>query len=177
MTQEQPSKYICIGCITGAQGLKGCVRVRAFTQDPLDITSYGPLLDEEGHPLFDLHLMHKAKDTVVVARIEGVNTREEAESHRGTNLYVPRENLPDVEEDETYYHSDLKGLQVLDPSSTLLGIIQEVHDFGAGVVLEVLQDETKKSFMLPFRSEMVPVVNVKEGHIQVNPDACEIFFS
>lgn len=173
MAQNNQSKYVCVGCITGAHGIKGCVKVRSFTEDPLHMNAYGPLLDEEGQFLFDLEPLHMAKDTVLVARIEGVTSREAAEKLKNTNLYVPRSVLPEVEE-ETYYHSDLIGLTVLDSNKTPVGHVKEVHDFGAGILLEIEQ-AGQKTFLIPFKQETVPVVDLKEGHIQVDAETLEAF--
>ena len=46
----------------------------------------------------------------MVARLKGVADRNAAETLRNTDLFVPRDRLPPIEEADTYYHADLVGL-------------------------------------------------------------------
>lgn len=173
MAQTQTSQYICVGCITGPQGLKGQVKVKTFTEDPFDITSYGPLLNAEGHPLFSIKILRHAKGPMVIAAIEGVESRTAAESLRNTEFYVDRSHLPELEEE--YYQQDLQGLQVVDQNQSPLGHVTAVHDFGAGHVLEVLPAGGGKTCMLPFRKEICLTVDLSSGIIEVSQESFEAF--
>ena len=44
------AERICVGAIAGAFGVRGEVRVTAYTADPLALTAYGPLLRADGSP-------------------------------------------------------------------------------------------------------------------------------
>ena len=101
---------ILMGAIAGVHGVRGEVKVKSFTADPLAIAAYGPLFDEQGRS-FALKLSQKAaKDTVVIARIDGVSDRNAAEALKGKRLYAPREALPAIEDATEFYASDLIGL-------------------------------------------------------------------
>lgn len=173
MAQTQTSQYICVGCITGPQGLKGQVKVKTFTEDPFDITSYGPLLDAEGQPLFSIKILRHAKGAMLVAAIEGVTDRTTAESLRNTELYVDCSHLPELEED--YYQKDLQGLQVVDQHQSPLGHVTAVHDFGAGIVLEIVPEGGGKTSMIPFRQEVCLKVDIASGAIEVDRKIFEGF--
>jgi len=54
-------KPLCVGVITGAQGIRGAVRVKSFTADPLDIDAYGPVSDEAGTRRFELKSIGQSK--------------------------------------------------------------------------------------------------------------------
>lgn len=160
---------ICVGVIAGAHGVRGLVKVKSFTADPPDVASYGPVWDEAGGRSFRLALRGSAGKGVVLAAIEGVNDRDAVQALKGMHLYVPRSALPEPVEEDEFYWSDLIGLAVvLDDGETVggetVGEVAEVHDFGAGTMLEVKR-EGVSSVMLPFTRAAVPVVDVAGGRL------------
>jgi len=159
---------ICVGVVTGARGLKGEVRIKSFTGEPGEITAYGPLWDETGARSFQVHVTGSAKGQLL-ARIEGIGDRTAAEALKGTHLYVPRQALPETEEEE-YYHADLVGLRVERIGGGDLGVVRAVHDFGAGPILEVEPKGSGNSgFLVPFRGDIVPQVLIAEGRLVIDP--------
>ncbi len=175
MAASNGKNLLCVGCITGPQGIQGQVKVRAFTEDPFDVVSYGPLMDETGAPLFELTLLHQTQDSVVIAQIEGVKTRTQAEFYKNTYLYVDKDRLPKLKEEETYYHADLIGLKVFDLQDNLLGVIHEVHDFGAGILLEMEPERSGETVMIPFQKDIVPSVDIASGTLYVDKSHLEAF--
>ena len=101
---------VCVAQIGAAHGLKGEVRLRSFTQEPTDFATYGPLETEDGSRQLEVEEARFAKDHFV-ASFKGVDDRNAAEALRNVNLYVAREKLPAVAEDDTFYHADLVGLR------------------------------------------------------------------
>src|SRR3954463_1639355 len=99
---------ICVARIGAAHGVRGAVKLWTFTEDPLAVKSYGPLLTKDGAREFEVLDVREAKDHLV-ATLKGIATREQAESLNGVELYVARERLPATGDDE-YYHADLIGL-------------------------------------------------------------------
>ena len=160
------AERVCVGAVIGAHGVKGGLRVKSFTAEPLDIGSYGPLSDEEGERTFTIRsLVPGAKPGVVLVKFEGVKGRDAAETMQGRRLYVPRNALPELEE-EAYYHADLVGLKVELVSGEDFGKVISVHDFGAGDVLEI-EPLSGSSVMLPFTKAVVPTVELAKGRLVV----------
>ena len=116
---EAPSRRVCVGVVTGPQGIQGAVRIKSFTEVPEDVAGYGPLEDETGRRQFDLHLCGVAKG-VLIARLPGIEDRDQAEALRGLRLYLPRSALPQPEAGE-YYHADLIGLDAVLGDGTRVG--------------------------------------------------------
>jgi 16S rRNA processing protein RimM len=165
------SNLILVGRVAGAFGVKGDVRVTTYTADPLALLGYRDLKREDGSPALTLTGGRAAKGGIVV-RAKEVATREEAEALRGLKLYVPRNVLPEPDEDE-FYVTDLIGLSVETPAGEPLGRIKTVQDFGAGDLLEV-QPADGASWWLPFTREAVPEVRLAEGKvIAVPPEETE----
>ena len=163
---EGQSHRICVGIVTGAQGVKGAVRIKSFTEVPEDIASYGPVEDEAGGRSFELRLVGPAKG-VVIAHVSGVENRDQAETMRGLHLYLPRSAFPQTKPDE-YYHADLIGLEAVLEDGTPVGRIRAIHDFGAGDTLELVRPDAPP-IMIPFTRAVVPVVEPAAQRLVLNP--------
>src|ERR671921_181841 len=96
---------VIVAKIGAAHGVRGEVRLWSYTQDPMAVTTYGPLETIDGKRTFEIESVRAAKDHLV-ARLKGVADRDAAEKLTNTELYVPRARLPPAEQDE-FYHSDL----------------------------------------------------------------------
>ena len=162
---------IQVGRVAGAFGVKGEVRLTAFTAEPLALLDYKDLLREDGSPGLTLTSGRAAKGGVV-ARAREVETREQAEALRGLKLYIPRDRLPEPEEDE-FYVTDLIGLAVETADGEALGVVKAVQDFGAGDLLEI-QPPEGASWYLPFTRAAVPEVSIADRRVvAVKPDETE----
>jgi len=159
MTKEN---LICIGAIKGVHGVRGQIRLLSFTEQAEDIFTYAPITDASGTRTFALSFRGMGNDHFIAA-IEGVTTREEADKLKGTQLFIARDRLPEEEEGE-FYQADLEGLDVRDESGVSLGRVIAMYDYGAGPFLEV-QPAKGKSFMVPFKDEFVPTVDVEAGYM------------
>lgn len=162
---------ILVGRVAGAFGVKGEVRITSYTADPQALIGYRDLKREDGSPGLTLMSGRVAKGAVV-ARAKEIETREQAEALRGLKLYIPRDILPEPDEDE-FYVTDLIGLSVESPEGEPLGRIKDVRDFGAGDLLEI-QPPDGASWYLPFTRDAVPEVRLAEGKvIGVRPEEIE----
>jgi 16S rRNA processing protein RimM len=146
-------------------GVRGEVKLWSFTEDPLAVTEYAPLTAADGRT-FEIESLRPAKD-FLVARVAGVNDRTAAQALRNIELYVARERLPEIDEDETWYVSDLIGLAALAPDGAQVGTVTAVHNFGAGEVIEIAPAGGGPTIMLAFTESAVPEVNVKAGRMVV----------
>jgi 16S rRNA processing protein RimM len=163
-------RLVCVAAVAAAHGVRGALKLKCFTEDPANVGTYGPLLDEAGRELFTVRVVAPAKGGVIV-EAEGITDRDSAEALRGISLYVPRERLP-APEDDTFYYEDLVGLAVQDTAGRPLGRVTAVHDFGAGEVIE-FQGADGKGGMVPFTMALVPEVDLAHGRLVVAPEALE----
>jgi len=153
---------IMVGRVAGAFGVRGEVRITSFTAEPLALVDYKTLLREDGSPGLTLSGGRVAKGGVV-ARVQEVATRDEAEALRGMKLYIPRASLPEPDEDE-FYVADLVGMEVRNLEGDVLGQVRSVRDFGAGDLLEVAP-AAGESWWLPFTRDAVPEVRMADGFL------------
>ncbi len=162
-------RLLLVGRVAGAFGVRGELRLTAYTGEPLALFRYRDLKREDGSPALTLTSARDAGGSVIV-RAREVETREQAEALRGLRLHVPREVLPAPEEDE-FYLADLIGLTAVDPDGAPLGRVKAVHDFGAGDILEIDPGGGERTWYLPFTREAVPEVDLAAGRLlAVRPD-------
>jgi 16S rRNA processing protein RimM len=146
--------------------VQGAVRIKSFTQAPEDIARYGPLTDEAGDRCFELSLVGAVKG-VVLARLSGIEDRDQAEALRGLRLHLPRAALPQTEAEE-YYHADLIGLEAVLGDGTRVGRVRAIHDFGAGDTLELARPGASP-VMVPFTRAVVPSIELAAGRLVLDP--------
>ncbi len=161
---------VLLGVVAAPHGVRGLVRIRSFTEDPMAIAAYGALSDETGKAQYRVEALSAVKGAVL-ARIEGVADRTAAEAIRGLRLYVERSLLPATGERE-WYEADLIGLAAVGRDGRDWGKVVAFHDFGAGRTMEVSGGgESRGSVMLPFTNEAVPEIDVEGGKVVVDPPA------
>ena len=161
-----PADRVLLGEIGAAQGLKGEVRLRSYTQDPAAIARYGALEDEGGRTveIVSVRITPKA----LIASIKGITTREGAEALNHTKLYIPRARLPEREEEE-WYHTDLIGLTAFGRDGEEIGTVVAVQNFGAGDLIEIKPKIGGATVLVPFTRDTVPEVDVEGGRLNVAP--------
>ena len=155
------SKLILVGQIAGGFGVKGEVRVTAWTAEPMALLRYGVLLRADGTPGLTL-ISARPEKTAVVGRAKEIATKEQADAMRGLKLFIPRDKLPEPEEDE-FYLTDLVGLEARDPEGLVLGTVKSVQNFGADDILEIAPAAGGPTWYLPFTRDAVPDLHIADG--------------
>ncbi|EFO32302.1 16S rRNA processing protein RimM [Roseibium sp. TrichSKD4] len=165
---ETDNSLVLMARIGAAHGIRGEVRVKAFGDDPLSFTDYGELITKSGDTTFEVERARIQK-TVVVTKFKGINDRNAAEELNGVELFVHRDQLPELEDDE-FYHDDLVGMAVTDLEGTDLGKVVMVQDFGAGDLLEV-RPKRGPTFYMPFSKAFVPEIDIENRVVKADlPD-------
>ncbi|GGE30085.1 ribosome maturation factor RimM [Agaricicola taiwanensis] len=163
------SPLVLVAVIGAPHGVRGEVRVKPFTEDAEALKRYGPLGLEDGRTL-KVKSLRVQKDMAVV-RFDGIDTREAAAALTNARLFVPRECLPEPDDDETFLHADLIGLRVEKEDGSTVGEIVAVPNFGAGDLLEVRPSAGGKTIYLPFTLAFVPTVDLAGGKVVVTEGA------
>jgi 16S rRNA processing protein RimM len=161
----KPQNPIQMAVIGAAHGIKGELRVKTFTGDPLALADYGPLYAKDGRA-FEIAAIRPANEVVVV-RFKGVIDRNAAEALTGTELFVDRSALPDDGDEGEFYHADLVGLAVRDETGEPVGKVFAVQNYGGGDILEI-QYQGRKGVLIPFTQAAVPVVDVSGGFVAID---------
>ncbi|MDF1722008.1 MAG: ribosome maturation factor RimM [Minwuia sp.] len=164
------SDRVIVAAIAGAHGVSGRVKLKTFTEEPASVGTFGPLSDEAGERQFEIRVTGSTKGGVI-AELSGIRNRDQAEALKGTTLHVDRERLPELEDEEDFYQADLIGLEAIHVDGQRLGRVKAVHTLGAGEVLEIQPAlrAGRKTLLVPFSREAVPVVDIAAGRLTIDP--------
>ena len=105
----------------------------------------------------------------IVARLEGIDDRDQAAALMGADILIRRSQLPDLPEGE-YYWTDLEGLQVSNLQGEQLGRVQRLFETGANAVMVV--NDSRRERLIPYVSgQYVVAVDLAAGTMRVDWDA------
>jgi 16S rRNA processing protein RimM len=164
---------VVVGRIGRPHGVRGEVTVEVRTDDPdlrfvpgavlaTDPASRGPLT---------IAGVHWHSGTLLL-RIEGVDSRDAAETLRNTELLVDVQDLPEIDDPDSYYDHQLVGLTARLPDDSVLGEVTAVRHEAQDLLVvrrrvggEVVAGEV----LIPFVAAIVPTVDVDAGFVVVDP--------
>jgi 16S rRNA processing protein RimM len=160
---------VLLGTFGRAHGLKGEVRLKSHTGDPAAIARYGPLSSSSKRTftLKDVRPAPGGEASMLIARVDGVTTREAAEALNRVDLYLPRERLPPPGAEDEFLLADLIGSLACDAAGAPVGTVVDVANFGGGDLLEIAERDMGPGAYLPFTRDFVPVVDVAAGRLTV----------
>ncbi|VAW20826.1 hypothetical protein MNBD_ALPHA12-205 [hydrothermal vent metagenome] len=160
-------RNVLLGRIGAAHGLAGEVRITSFTDNPLDIADYSPLLtSREG---LDLSIVKaRLAKNVLIARLAGIDDRDKAESLNGVELFAPRSALGQPDDEDEFLHADLIGLTARLENGEIVGQVIAVPNYGAADLLEIAPSGGA-SMLIPFTHAVVPEIHVAQGYLIVCP--------
>lgn len=165
--RRAPSGHVLLGRIGAAHGIKGEVRIKSFTEDPMALGAYGPLVTDRPGLVIEIGKARLNK-AMVIATIKGVTDRNAAEALNGVGLYVPRDSLPETEDEDEFYHTDLIGLTARTEAGETLGTVTAIFNHGPNDILEI-KPEGAPSVLVPFTRQVVPTIRLKDGYLIIDP--------
>jgi 16S rRNA processing protein RimM len=162
-------RYLAVGQIIGAHGLRGELKVEILTDDPRRFGQlrrvFLGLEDSEPRPRrLVSYRLHKGR---ALLQIEGCIDRGAAQALRGYLIQVPLEEAIPLEEDQFFEHQIL-GLEVWTRSGTYLGRVDEIIHTGANEVYVVRNTEPgQREILIPAIHEVVQEVDLEVGRLTV----------
>lgn len=129
---------ILVGKIVAFQGVRGDVRIQAYTATPSDLRNM-QIESSQFKPEDFRFIRALPNSNVIIAHIRGFEDRTSAEVLRGTELFINRESLPNLKDGE-YYQTDLIGFNVVRDGKTI-GKVDGFQNFGAGDIIELSNGE------------------------------------
>jgi 16S rRNA processing protein RimM len=156
---------ILMGVIGKPHGVHGLLHVRAYAADP-DSLAAAKLQDDQGR-IWSLAWRSLGLAELRDAAGRPVADRTAAEKLVNTRLYVDRADLPPPEDDE-FYLADLIGLAAVTETGASVGRVATVHDYGAGVSLEI-ERPAAAPLLVPFTKLAVPTVDLASGRLIIVP--------
>lgn len=166
MEKKSDEMRIRVGQIINVHGLRGEVKVYPLTDYPerFDEIRYLFLDQEERKRKIQSVKYHK---NMAILKLEGIDSVENAERIREKYLFIDRENVRELDEDE-HLIIDLIGLEVVDLQGKHIGVLKEVLPYSANDVYVVCSDEGEE-YMIPGLKRFVPKIDMQEGKIFIDP--------
>ena len=175
---ENVGNRVPLGHISAAYGMRGWVRIFSCT-DPIEqILEYSPWilgspsLERKGSGYREIKVEKGRKHGKgIVALLTGMDNRNQAEALIGTEILVEREQFPELEKGEYYWH-ELQGLEVVNTSGEVFGKVDHLIGTGANdvMVVEPMADSVDdRTRLIPFvEDNVVREVNLESLKIVVD---------
>lgn len=156
-------RFLEIGKIVAVQGLKGEMRVDPWCDSPDFLCEFEQLYFNKGETPVTVVRARPHKN-IVLMKIEGVDTPEDAQKLRGKILYMDRE---DVElEEGCYFVQDLIGLEVIDSDdNTVYGKLSQVTATGANDVYHIKNGENE--YLIPAIPDVIVKTDIENGQLLI----------
>lgn len=166
MTEQH---YINVGKISGVFGIKGWVKVFSFTANKENILKYSPWVLRKADETKTIKVINgNLQSKAVVAQLDGINDRDQAESLMGWDIFISPAQLPKTRQNE-YYWSDLVGLTVENTDGAEFGVISSLLETGANDVV-IVQGERERC--IPFlQGQTIINIDLTAGKMIVDWDA------
>jgi 16S rRNA processing protein RimM len=166
---DRDGNRLLMGRIGAAHGIRGEVRIQSFTEDPLALRGYGELSTNRPGLTISIEAA-RTTTNVLIAQLKGIADRNAAEKLNGVELYVDRDKLPEIDDQDDFYLADLIGLEARLADGAPIGKVLAVPNYGAGDILEI-GGPGLETRLVPFTRAAVPDVQVADGYIVVDPPA------
>lgn len=161
------NKYLELGQIVNTFGIKGQVKVYPYTEDIRRFEELKEIYVEKKKELklFQIEHINYSKNMVIL-KLKGINTPEEAERLRNCYLKIDRKDAKELPEG-TYYIADLLGLDVYTDEDKLLGKVEDIYNAGSSDIY-VVKDEMGKQVLLPGIEEVLKDIDLEHKKIIVH---------
>jgi len=166
-TSAAKEKYVLIGIIVGVHGIHGTNKIRSFA-DSLSLFRPGSTIlvrARDGQEKTRQINWVKPHTATALMSFNGINDRNQAETLIGSELFILKEELPDLEED-THYWFDLIGLQVYTTEEKYLGRIESIIETGSNDVYVV--KDNRKEVLIPALESVVLDIDMRNCRMQVD---------
>ena len=167
MTPQENNKKLLIGKINGFFGLQGWVKVFSYTNPRTNILNYSPWSIKVDGNFQSIDITSgREQSKTIVAHIKGIDNREDSQKFIGQDIYINKEQLPELTQGEYYWH-ELIGFDVINKDEEQLGTVDYFVETGANDVLVV---KGKKEYWIPYIEPFLVSIDSKNNKILVDWD-------
>ncbi|MGD9682717.1 MAG: ribosome maturation factor RimM [Candidatus Obscuribacterales bacterium] len=165
-TGGEPFDFL-IGEVVGFRGLRGEIKIRPGTNNPSLLLPVEQVeIETSGKPRQLVGVKSIALDRRILMMIlDEYPDRTAVEKLKGARLYCQASCLAPLDTDE-WWVDDLIGLKAFTSKGEHIGTVCEVYG-ERGDFLEILLSDSNKKVLVPFVKEIVPLVDVKSGRLEI----------
>ncbi len=158
-------KYLETGKIVSIHALKGEVKIQPWCDSPEYLCTFKRLYSKSGDRVYEIERI-RPQGNMVIAKLKGIDTPEQAQAMRGRILYIDRDDA-DLPEG-SYFVADLIGLEVRDESGRSYGVISDVLQTGANDVYEIKSNDGKL-YYIPAIPSVILSTDIQGGIMVIYP--------
>ncbi len=171
---QNPEELFLVGRVMRAHGVQGEMKVLPETDDPERFEDFetlyiGPSAEQtQPHDVQTVRFQQTKKHgLVVLVRLEGIDTPEDADALRRALVFAPEDALPPLDEDEFFLH-DLEGFTVLTEDGEEIGVVKEVLEMPAQFIFVVARPN-RPDALIPHVAEFVLDLDLDAERLTVRP--------
>ena len=168
------NEWLVVGLITSCHGINGQIKVKSLSDFEERFLKPGTRwLQKENEPPKKIELAsgykQPGKETFII-KFQGINTRDNAEQLKKYKILVKANKLPKLKKEE-FHLLELINLQVKSLENDELQIIGKVFNLEneKNNLLVILLFKNQKKVLIPFVKEIVPLVDIKNNFLIINP--------
>jgi len=159
------ARRVAVARVGRPHGLRGELRLDSLGSLPTGLGGYQTLLLEQRGVHTPVELERERRNgRFLLAKFVGIDTPEEARAWTHATLWVNRDEMPLLADDE-YYHADLVGCRIEDEAGAALGEVVDVVPGGAHDLLVVR--DAGREWMLPVLARWIPVIEIERRRVVV----------
>jgi 16S rRNA processing protein RimM len=158
-----------IGEIVKPHGIRGEVKAYLYSEQPENLKQYKKIvLQEPAGSGIETYNVVKCREQgkLAILQLEGVGTREAAQSLQGSKIWVNKADFPTLDSDEYYWHQ-LKGLKVITETGQELGRVTKLFNTTAHDIMVV--SGAGHEFMIPMKGDIIREIDDQGGKIIISP--------
>ena len=166
MADTRPARYVKLGKVLGAAGVRGWLKIQSYTDPPENLLLHRSWLlrDAQGRHTVRTLAESSSDGRWLRARFEGIEDRNAAELLGGADIEVERSALPPTAARE-YYRDDMIGFRVANGDGRELGRVSHFIEAPAGPVMVV---SGARELWIPALPAHLKRVSLERGEIEVD---------
>ncbi len=160
-------EYVVIGIVTKPHGIKGTLKIRPLTDEPMRFQELSELYltVDDKRTRFEIDKAQVSNDYVLL-KLKGIDDRNQAEHWRQYGVEIPREWVRELPEGQFYYY-ELMGLKGFLPDGTFLGTLNDIISNPGQDVYVFLNPDDDKETLVPAVPEWILNMDIEKGTITI----------
>ncbi|MFQ3213830.1 MAG: 16S rRNA processing protein RimM [Marivirga sp.] len=162
----KPNQCFQLGVVSKPHGLKGELYISLDTDFPEDYAELESVFLLENGKLVPFFIEYiQVKHTQALLKFEDVNSKDEAVLLKGRSVHLPLSQLPELSEEQFYFH-EIIGYSVKDKERGELGVVAQVYEAGHQDLIGM--DYKGKEILIPINDDIIEKVDREEKQLLVN---------
>ena len=164
---DRSKELLSVGKVVKAQGIKGEIKIAPFSGVAEDLLPYKEFVLSSGTgPESFTVSKSRVQGKSFILKIDSVNDRDTSEKFVGREVFVAKDDMPVLSDDEFYWH-DFIGLQVVTDQGAALGTVSSLMATGANDILVI--SGKGKEYLVPATDEILVEVNWEAKTVVIAP--------